>query len=278
VSTVSKVPRFSTPVSESVCASRYSFDSAICRRLSSRDSASRAARDERGEQAHQHGRPDRAVPPRRIDVGLGGRDVDGQRQVREVLVHIDAPHVVDHADADDRAFAVASRFDEQLRVAQVQPHHARVVRQARHERAVVLDDRRAAVRADRETVEQRAEIIDAERADDDPAERPVGQRDPAAQCDRQRAAAQPRRIRAADVKPLREPVAMDGEIIAIGKIALPRRRDARIDHDIAARIHHENGAEIRAVCRAVEQHPMTLGGRQCRQFRIGEPVHDVLQR
>lgn len=174
--------------------------------------------------------------------------------------------------------AAAQRIDEQRRVVQVEADHVRVVRQARHERAVVFDDRRAAVRADREAVEQRAEVVDAERADDDAAERAVGPVDPAAQRDRQGAAAQPGCVRPADVETLCEPVAVHGEIVAVGEIALPRGRRARIDHDIAVRIHHENRTEILAGRRAVEQQPMALARRQRHQFRIGHAVDDVLQR
>ncbi len=221
----------------------------------------RAPRDERRKQAHQHDGPHRAVLPRRIDVDLGGRDVDDQRQPGEMLVNIDAPHAVDGADPAQLAVAAALRVDEQRRVVQVEADHPRVVRQARHERAVVLDDRRAAVPADREAVEQRAEVVDAERADDDPGERAVGPVDPAAQRDRQRAAAQPRRVRPADVEPGDEPVAVHGEIVAVGEIALSRGRCARIDRDIAVRIHHENGAEIGAGGRAVEQQPVALARR-----------------
>ena len=216
--------------------------------------------------------------PRRVDVDLGGRDVDDQRQRGEMLVNIDAPDAVDRADPGQHAVAGALRFDEQRRVVQVEADHVRVVRQARHERAVVLDDRRAAVLADRKAVEQRAEVVDAERADDDAGERAVGPVDPAAERDRQCAAAQPGRIRLADVEALREPVAMDGEVVAVAEIALPRGRCARIDNDVAVRVHHEDRPEKFAGGRAVEQQPVALARRQGHQFGVGNAVDDVLQR
>lgn len=238
-----------------------------------------AADDRDAEHEHQHAEPLRPNAPLHEDVPLGGRHVDDDRQPLQPLVHVKPPHAIDRRDAGEHARVVLAHVRVEGRVGDAASDHLRIERQARDHQPVGLEDGRRAVRAHRKTVEQRAEVVDAERADDDAAERAVGARDAPAERDRRRAVAQPRRVRLADVEAAFRVIALVDEIVAIREVRDGRRmREVRVEHDVAVLVHHGDRAEVLAGGRAVEQHLGAYRGIERHDARIVHAVDDRLQR
>ncbi|MCY1515833.1 hypothetical protein D9M68_504350 [compost metagenome] len=197
-----------------------------------------------------------------------------EREVGQAPVAVQPPHAVDRGDADKAAFGAPQQRRKGRAGRDIAARRRILVGASHDDGPVGAQQRQRASGPESDAIEELAEVVEPQGADDDAAEIALGPRHPPAQADGLVLRGEPRLERLAEEDAGVGVVRVGLEVVAVGKVYGARRPFVRIEHEIAAGIGGQQRAHVLGVDRTVEQHALAQGGRQLHHFRVLHGIGD----